>query len=104
LAMDYRREFATDVVIDLFCFRRYGHNEADEPSFTEPLLYKKIEQHPPLPSIYGRKLVEEGVVPEAEVERMLGQRTRELEADFTRARAQQERPRIRAGGGFWAGF
>lgn len=62
LAVEYRQKYKTDVFIDLLCYRRYGHNEADEPKFTQPLLYKAIEKHPNPREIYAKKLVEQGVV------------------------------------------
>jgi len=63
LAMDFRKEFKRDVVIDLVCFRRLGHNEQDEPFVTQPLMYKKIAQHPGTRKLYADKLVAQGVVP-----------------------------------------
>ena len=62
LAADYRCRFAKDVVIDLICYRRYGHNEGDEPYFTQPTMYQRIRQRPPLNRVYGDQLVAEGVV------------------------------------------
>ncbi len=62
LAMDFRKEFKKDVVVDLVCFRRLGHNEQDEPFVTQPLMYKKISQHPGTRKLYGDKLVAQGVV------------------------------------------
>lgn len=62
LAVEYRQKYKTDVYIDLLCYRRYGHNEADEPKFTQPLLYKAIEKHPNPKEIYAKKLIEEGTI------------------------------------------
>ncbi len=62
LAMDYRQKFHQDVFIDLVCFRRYGHNEADEPMVTQPLMYKKIAQHPGTRRMYAEALAADGVV------------------------------------------
>ncbi len=62
LAMQYRQQFHTDVYVDLLCYRKYGHNEGDEPRFTQPLLYKTIEKHPNPREIYTQKLLESGAV------------------------------------------
>ncbi|MEX0450541.1 2-oxoglutarate dehydrogenase E1 component [Spiribacter sp. 218] len=62
LAMDYRREFNSDVVIDLICYRRHGHNEADEPSATQPMMYKKIKARPSVRKLYADQLADEGVI------------------------------------------
>lgn len=62
LAVEYRQKYKTDVFIDLLCYRRYGHNEADEPKFTQPLLYKAIEKHPNPREIYAAKLLDQGVI------------------------------------------
>ena len=53
LAIDYRQNFDRDVVIDMWCYRRFGHNEGDEPSFTQPLMYARIRQHPPVSEVYA---------------------------------------------------
>jgi 2-oxoglutarate dehydrogenase E1 component len=71
LAMDYRKEFKRDVVIDLVCFRRLGHNEQDEPFVTQPLMYKKISQHAGTRKLYADRLVAQGVVPADEPDRMV---------------------------------
>jgi 2-oxoglutarate dehydrogenase E1 component len=70
LAMGFRREFRRDVVIDLIGYRRFGHNETDEPGYTQPLMYDKIKQHPPVRKIYAQKLIAEGLVTEAEADAM----------------------------------
>ncbi len=67
LAVEYRQKYKTDVFIDLLCYRRYGHNEADEPKFTQPLLYKTIEKHPNPKDVYAKKLVDEKTVDTAYV-------------------------------------
>lgn len=64
LAIDYRHTFKRDVVIDLVCYRRHGHNEADEPSATQPLMYKIIKSMPPTYVLYAKKLVNEGIIPD----------------------------------------
>jgi 2-oxoglutarate dehydrogenase E1 component len=62
LAIEFRQAFNRDIVIDMWCYRRFGHNEGDEPSFTQPLMYAAIKQHPPISEIYGKRLIAEGVV------------------------------------------
>jgi 2-oxoglutarate dehydrogenase E1 component len=64
LAIEYRQQFRRDIVIDMWCYRRFGHNEGDEPSFTQPLMYAKIRQHPRVSEVYARQLVEQGVIDE----------------------------------------
>jgi 2-oxoglutarate dehydrogenase E1 component len=69
LALDYRREFAKDVVIDLVCYRRYGHNEGDEPYYTQPRMYARIKDRPPLYKIYYNSLKEAGIASEEDLNR-----------------------------------
>ena len=82
VATEYRQKFAKPVVIDMFCYRRFGHNEGDEPSFTQPLMYKKIRAHATTLEIYSKKLVGEGVVTEAEVDKMKADWRARLEAEY----------------------
>ncbi len=66
LALRYRQEFHSDVVVDMYCYRRHGHNEADEPSFTQPTLYRKIEAHPLVSDVFSKCLKKHGYLSEAE--------------------------------------
>jgi 2-oxoglutarate dehydrogenase E1 component len=62
IAMDFRQKFNRDVVIDMICYRRFGHNEGDEPSFTQPITYKKIKEHPTTLNVYAQKIIKEGII------------------------------------------
>ena len=70
VATEFRQKFHKDVVIDIFCYRRFGHNEGDEPMFTNPLMYKKIKGHKTTLSLYTECLVKDGLIPEGEIEDM----------------------------------
>jgi 2-oxoglutarate decarboxylase len=70
LAFDYRQQFKTDVVIDMVCYRRHGHNEGDDPSYTQPILYRKIKEHPSVATLYSERLIRERVVFPDEVQEM----------------------------------
>jgi 2-oxoglutarate dehydrogenase E1 component len=80
LALDFRNKFHKDVVIDIVCFRKLGHNEQDEPAVTQPLMYKKISQHPGTRKLYADKLVTQGVVPPGEPEEMIKRYRETLDA------------------------
>jgi len=82
IAVEFRQMFHKPVVIDMFCYRRFGHNEGDEPSFTQPLMYKKIRQQPTTLEIYSKKLIAEGVVTEGEVDKMKADWRARLEAEY----------------------
>lgn len=71
LAIEYRQRFQKDVVVDLFCYRRHGHNELDQPMFTQPHMYNVIKQHDTPLKIYSNKLIKEGVITEAEVKNLV---------------------------------
>ena len=85
IATEFRQTFKKDVVIDMFCYRRFGHNEGDEPAFTQPLMYNTIKKHPTVRQVYSDKLVAEGVVSKGEVESHLADWRKRLDADFEAA-------------------
>ncbi|HWA50990.1 MAG TPA: 2-oxoglutarate dehydrogenase E1 component [Dongiaceae bacterium] len=85
LAMEFRQEFKCDVVIDMFCYRRFGHNESDEPAFTQPLMYKKIATHPTTRQIYADRLVEEGTLTREEVDGIIEEFQKRLDSEFEAA-------------------
>jgi 2-oxoglutarate dehydrogenase E1 component len=82
IATEFRQKFQKPVVIDMFCYRRYGHNEGDEPAFTQPLMYKKIRSHPGTLEIYSKKLIAEGHVTQAEVDAMKAEWRAKLDAEY----------------------
>ena len=86
LALDYRQKFGKDVVIDLICYRKHGHNEGDEPVFTQPYLYKEIQDHPSVREHYTRQLVERGELTKKEVQQIFDEFDELLEAAFNDAR------------------
>jgi 2-oxoglutarate dehydrogenase E1 component len=87
LALDYRMKFRKDVVIDLVCYRRLGHNEADEPAATQPLMYQAIRKHATARQLYGRRLEEDGLIGDGDSAKMLEDYRQGLEQDRPQARA-----------------
>ena len=82
LAIEFRQRFRRDIVIDMWCYRRFGHNEGDEPSFTQPLMYAAIRQHPPISEIYGARLIAQKVVDQAWIDQQTTMFTTLLEGEF----------------------
>ena len=82
MAIEFRQRFHRDIVIDMWCYRRFGHNEGDEPSFTQPLMYDRIRQHPPVSEVYGTKLIEQGVIDRAWIDDSVATFTTLLEGEF----------------------
>ena len=91
LAFEYRQIFKKDVVIDLFGYRRHGHNEGDEPGFTQPLLYAKIKNHPSVKNIYLKKLLESGVIKEEEIKTMQSEHDKSMTKSFEKIRKESEK-------------
>ena len=82
IATEYRQKFNRDVVIDMVCYRRFGHNEGDEPSFTQPIMYRKIKSHPTTLSIYGKKLTDEGLTSDVNLQKEKTKFKNFLEREF----------------------
>src|SRR5712692_4172016 len=91
IALDYRKEFHKDVVIDLIGFRLHGHNEGDEPTYTQPLMYKRIQEHPGVRTLYARRLVKEGALTEADVEALEKQQLESYERALVAAKEAGKR-------------
>jgi 2-oxoglutarate dehydrogenase E1 component len=90
IAFDYRQAFKKDVVIDMICYRRHGHNEGDDPSYTQPILYRKIKEHPPVAQLYSERLVSEGVVSAEEAEALRRSFARRLAEAYDQAEKKTE--------------
>tara|TARA_B100001057_G_scaffold224359_1_gene224662 strand:+ start:834 stop:3722 length:2889 start_codon:yes stop_codon:yes gene_type:complete len=82
IATEYRQKFNRDVVIDMVCYRRFGHNEGDEPSFTQPIMYKKIRSHPTTLSIYSKKISSENLLSDSQIEQNKQKFKKFLESEF----------------------
>jgi len=89
LALEFRVKFQRDVVIDMYCYRKHGHNETDEPAFTQPLLYRKIATHPPISTVLTRKLVTEGTITESKAEAIKTEYSDALEKNLEKAKASE---------------
>ncbi len=103
LAIDYRQTFGRDIVIDMWCYRRFGHNEGDEPSFTQPLMYDRIRQHPPVSAIYAERLTNEGVIEAGFLAETEAAFIAHLEEEFEAAKSYKANEADWFGGQ-WSGF
>jgi 2-oxoglutarate dehydrogenase E1 component len=104
LAVDYRQTFQQDVLIDLYCYRKYGHNEGDEPAFTQPRMVEVIKQKRPPREVYARRLAEEGVATDAEADQLMHKRVEKLEAELTRTRKEGTKRASSAMAGLWSNY
>ena len=94
IALDYRQEYNKDVVLDLIGFRRLGHNETDEPSYTQPLMYARVKAHPGVRTVYAKRLIKEAVITEEELNNLIAERVRGYEEALANAkRAVAEGPK-----------
>ena len=104
LAAGYRQTFGADVVIDFVCYRRHGHNELDDPALTQPVMYEQIRNHPSVVERYTKRLVEAGVVDEAQVAEMRKRARAALDAALQAARQNHPSQKVQAFGGVWHGL
>ena len=102
IAIEFRQKFNKDVVIDMICYRRFGHNEGDEPSFTQPLMYKKIRQHPTTLNVYGNKLIKEKTITKEEFDKMKKEFKNLLNEQFKTAK--NYKPKLEWYEGVWSRF
>jgi 2-oxoglutarate dehydrogenase E1 component len=91
IAFDYRQQFQKDVVVDMICYRRHGHNEGDDPSYTQPILYRKIKEHPSVATLYAERLVREGVIAAEESQAMHQAAARKLSEAYDAVQERAER-------------
>ncbi len=86
VATEYRQQFKKDVVIDMFCYRRYGHNEGDDPTMTNPIMYSRIKDQPSTQDIYAKRLIAEGLLTQAEFDKMVTDFDNFLDAEFEKGK------------------
>ena len=104
LAMEFRHEFQRDVVIDMYCYRRLGHNESDEPRFTQPEMYRTIDEHPKVRDSYLKKLLKFREVSEDEAQKIASDRKSSLQAEFEAAKRKTFTPDTQTLTGVWAPY
>ena len=102
IAIEFRQKFNKDVVIDMICYRRFGHNEGDEPSFTQPLMYEKIKSHPSTLKVYGKKLIDEKTISEQEFNTQIKDFKSLLDEQYNSAKNYQ--PKLKWFEGTWSRY
>ena len=104
IACEFRSQFSSDVIIDLYCYRKYGHNESDEPSFTQPLMYEVIKKKASPVEVYSKRLVGEGIVTQDDVTAMTKERVAQLEGELDAARTARQRVDVPSMTAMWHGY
>ncbi len=104
LAAAFRQTFGADVFIDFVCYRRHGHNEQDDPTFTQPVMYEQIRNHPSVVALYTKRLGDEGLLDEARIDRAREALKASLESALASARKLKPRQQVQALGGVWSGL
>ena len=102
IAVEFRQKFNRDIVIDMICYRRFGHNEGDEPSFTQPMMYQKIKKHPSTLYVYAEKLIKEGTISKEEFTNMKTNFKNLLDEQFKTAK--EYKPKLEWFEGIWSRF
>jgi len=102
IAVEFRQKFNRDILIDMICYRRFGHNEGDEPSFTQPIMYQKIKKHPSTLNVYGEKLIKEGTISKEEFINMKINFKNLLDEQFKTAK--EYKPKLEWFEGIWSRF
>ncbi|HEY5946743.1 MAG TPA: 2-oxoglutarate dehydrogenase E1 component, partial [Kofleriaceae bacterium] len=104
IACEYRAQFSSDVVIDMYCYRKYGHNENDEPAFTQPVMYDRIKEKQSPVEVYTQHLIADGTVTPDEATAMTQRRVAELETELGAAKATKQRPEGASMTAMWRGY
>ena len=104
IAIRYRQEYKRDIVINMTCYRRFGHNEGDEPAYTQPLMYDIIRKHPTLREIYSRQLIQSGVCDQAYTDSLLANRMNELQQIFEETKTNPPKHNVFKFEGAWTGL
>ena len=104
LAMDFRRRYRRDVVIDLVCYRRHGHNEGDEPTFTQPRMYRLIRRHPPVTEMYLKQLIAQRLITRERADRIAKEFRDLLEQELSLAQTDTAADQTQSYGGIWSGY
>ena len=104
IALKFRQEFKRDVVVNMIGYRRFGHNEGDEPAFTQPMMYEKIKKHPTQFDIYAQKLVKDGLISDDDPEKLFKERIEALQVTLDQVRKNPPEMKPLAFEGFWKGL